>query len=492
MRKLLLLPVLLSAVQALALNINPKDSTETDTDTTALFPALEDDPYAAALDSLMSLEWYQGGTTLDSLNYLAYSMEADTIIPTFSDEVYAARIARLNAQTPLELDYNEEVKRYIEVYAQKRREQVSRMLGLAELYFPLFEAALDKYNLPLELKYLAIVESALNPRARSRVGAGGLWQFMYSTGKLYGLQVTSYVDERNDPVKATEAACQYLSKLYEIFGDWNLALAAYNSGPGNVMKAIRRAGGQKNYWQIWPYLPRETRGYVPAFVAVNYIMNYSEEHLLKPVKPVITFYETDTVHVREQLSFSALSELLDLPVPILEHLNPAYRHNLIPKPDNNPNLLCLPKSKLGVFILHEDSVYAYCNRKISEKEAELPALVSAPDRTVHKVRRGESLGLIANRYGVGISQIKSWNNLRSNTIRIGQRLTIYSNGSGRNTASTAGGESQTYRVRSGDTFYSIARRYPGVSAQNIMDWNNIRNPRSLRSGMKLIIYPPKG
>lgn len=492
MRKLFILTFFFSAFAGFAEQV-PTDTT-TSTDTTIYALALDDDPYTAALDSLISLDWFDQASTMDTLNMLVYNMDADTIVPTFSDEVYAKRIAKLNQLSPIQLDYNPEVRKYIEVYAQKRREQVSRMLGLAELYFPLFEAALDKYNLPLELKYLAIVESALNPRARSNVGAGGLWQFMYTTGKLYGLKVNSYVDDRNDPFKATEAACQYLAKLYDIFGDWNLALAAYNSGPGNVMKAIRRSGGQRNYWQIWPYLPRETRGYVPAFVAVNYIMNYSEEHRLIKTPAMMSFYETDTVHIKEQVTFDALSKLLEVPTPTLEHLNPAYRYNIIPKVEDQHYSLCLPKSKMSLFIQYEDSIYAFCNKQIATQAVEAPALVAQTDRVTHKVRRGESLGLIAERYKVSVSNIKSWNGLRGNTIRTGQKLVIYSKGSGpvasTNTAS-AKGDSQTYKVKRGDTFYSIARQFPGVSAENIMEWNNIRNPRKLRSGMKLKIYPKR-
>ena len=285
---------------------------------------IKDDPIVAMLDSLANLKFwgsYEFITDTLTLNTKKYNKDE---IPEFNDSVYEKRIARLNRETPFELVYNKDVHRWIDLYAKSRRDLTSRMLGLAELYFPLFEEQLDKYDIPLEIKYLAIVESALNPSARSRAGAKGLWQFMYRTGKLYKLKVTSLVDERCDPYKSTVAACQHLSDLYDIYHDWSLVLAAYNSGAGNVNKAIRRSGNKKNYWLIQYRLPRETRGYVPAFIAVTYLMNYATEHNLYPVKPKVFNHEIDTVTVKQALSFEQISEMLSIPEDELKFLNPSF------------------------------------------------------------------------------------------------------------------------------------------------------------------------
>ncbi len=478
--------------------------TEPETDTTKKVKALDltaislsDDPYVMKLDSMLNHSFFINDSSIASTEEFTVD-ESDTAFlpPTFDDEIYKQRIAKLNNETPFQLDYNPEVKRYIDVYALKRREQVSRMLGLSEYYFPMFEEALDRWGLPLELKYLAIVESALNPMARSRVGATGLWQFMYATGKMQGLTVTSYIDERSDPMKSTEAACKYLNTLYNIFGDWNLALAAYNSGPGNVNKAIRRSGGKRDYWEIRPYLPRETAGYVPAFIAVNYIMNYAPEHFISPTGVKPSYFSTDTISIREQISFEQISTLMDISQEELEFLNPAFRNKIIPKNEKEPYRLILPSHKMGMFITNEDSIYALAKKDFEQKTPEVPAQAIVMDQKIyHKVRRGEVLGTIAERYGVSVTSIRRWNGLRGNTIRVGQNLAIYPRNSGSTMASSAPtktdakGDYKMHSVRSGETFYSIAKKYPGISAQNIMDWNNIKNARSLKSGMRLKIYP---
>lgn len=465
---------------------------------------LSDDPVAARLDSLMVLNLFSaiGNENLAATEAFATELDSNALleVPDYHDSIYEARLAELNAKTPMALDYNKVVRSYIDLYSKRRREQVSRMLGLAHYYFPLFEEALDRYNIPLELKYLAIVESALNPMARSRVGATGLWQFMYATGKMNGLQVSSYVDERNDPIRSTEAACKYLQTLYGIFGDWNLVLAAYNSGPGNVNKAIRRSGGKKSYWEIRPFLPRETAGYVPAFIAVNYIMNYHEEHLLFPTELKPSFFSTDTVLIKEQVSFEQLSKLIDIDTEELKFLNPAFRYELIPARKSDPYALVLPAEKVGLFITNEDSIYKIAAQDFEQNKKPAPAYVEMSDRVRHKVRRGEVLGTIAEKYGVGVSSIKQWNGLRGNTIRVGQRLTIYPrrmpNTATASSASTktsapvksADGKYEIYRVSSGESFYSIARKYPGISADNIMTWNGISNARRLKPGMTLKIY----
>lgn len=461
---------------------------------------LEDDPYAARMDSLL----YMGFFEQNAEEATATFVEVDDSIhgnPDFHDTIYQARIRQLNYNTPIHLDYNPAVRSFINMYANRKRDQVSRMLGLAEYYFPMFEAILDKHDMPLELKYLAVVESALNPKARSRVGATGLWQFMYATGKLNGLKVSSYVDERSDPLLATEAACKYLTTLYNIFEDWNLALAAYNSGPGNVNKAIRRSGGKKDYWSIRPYLPRETAGYVPAFVAVNYIMNYAAEHNISAMDVKPSFFACDTVAIKEQISFKQISALIGVTEEELEFLNPAFKHKVIPKVEKDPYRIIIPSNRIGLFISNEDSIYALAQKDFEVKEVSLPTYTEGPEKIRHYVRSGQSLGLIAQRYGVRVSDIKRWNGLRSNTIRVGQRLTIYKNqpvasssGSSSSkpkteTVKTPDGTKYTmYHVQPGDTLYGISKRYPGISAQNIKDWNNISNSKRLKPGTKLKIY----
>ncbi|NVK03361.1 MAG: LysM peptidoglycan-binding domain-containing protein [Flavobacteriia bacterium] len=456
----------------------------------------EDDPFAIRLDSLMNSTLFAAEIFPDIL-IGEYNADLDSI-PTVSDSVMALRMAYLNSQTPFDLVYNDEVRRYIELYSNRRREQVSRMLGLAEYYFPIFESALDKYDMPMELKYLAIVESALNPQARSRVGAKGLWQFMYATGRMQGLQVNSYVDERCDPIKSTEAACDYLMKLHDIFDDWNLALAAYNSGPGNVNRAIRRSGGKRDYWQIRPWLPRETAGYVPAFIAVNYVMNYAGEHGLTATPTLYNFYETDTIRIQHKLTFDQIATATGIDKAAIEALNPSYRIGVIPEIVDQEHYLVLPRQQMGVFISNEDSIYAIAAAEFEQNTATEPEIAESSDRMVHRVRSGESLGVIGEKYGVSVRSIQNWNGLRGTTIRVGQRLVIYprripeasSTASSSSSSSTPSGEGIRYTVRSGDTLYDIARKYPGVSADNIMEWNNIRRASSLRPGQTLVIHAP--
>jgi membrane-bound lytic murein transglycosylase D len=304
---------------------------------------IDDNFIVAALDSLSNLKYFESvENTKNQLFTNKYNF-LPNFIPSYPDSVYYYRMQRLDIESPIELTYNYYVKAFIELYANRKRGTTTRVLGLAQIYFPLIEQQLDLYNLPLELKYLAIVESALNPEARSRVGATGLWQFMYYTGKVYGLEATSYVDDRNDPVKATVAACRHFKDLYNMYHDWLLVLAAYNSGPGNVNKAIRRSGGKMNFWEIRSYLPRETRDYVPAFIAVNYVMNYSNEHNLYPVMPRIVYHETDTVAVHSPLTIGILAEKLKMPIEELQFLNPTFRKGFIPATASNPYYIRLPK-----------------------------------------------------------------------------------------------------------------------------------------------------
>ena len=289
----------------------------------------------------------------------------------------------------------------------------------------MFEKYLDQYDIPLEMKYLAIVESALDPRAKSRVGATGLWQFMYLTGRQYKLKVSSYVDERQDPIKATIAACKYLSDLYRIFGDWDLALAAYNSGPGNVSKAIKRSGGYRNYWNIRPYLPRETAGYVPAFYATMYLFEYAKEHDLIGNAPRIHHFATDTLQIKRTVSFDQISEKTGVDSEVLEFLNPSYKLDIVPYIKGRNYKLVLPKVATNGFLKVEKELYKLADEDDAKREKPLPKYFEMNQRIRYRVRNGDYLGKIAKKFGVRISDIKKWNRLRNNRLRIGQRLTIF-------------------------------------------------------------------
>lgn len=385
-------------------------------------------PIVRVLDSLINIKFFQD-YYLQPDNQMSniYQFPVDQI-PHYPDSVVAKRIAELNRNTPFDLTYNQHVKDFIDLYAVRKRALTSRALGLAAVYFPLFEEMLDKYNMPHELKYLAVVESALNPTAVSRAGARGLWQFMYNTGKMYGLRSNSLVDDRSDPYKATDAACRHLRDLFEIYNDWPLALAAYNSGAGNVNKAIRRAGGVKNYWAVWPYLPRETRGYVPAFIAVTYVMNYAPEHNLYPLHPGILYEKIDTVMVKDVLAFEQISEFLTIPPDLIRFLNPAYKESIIPATKEKPYVLRLPRDKTGSFINNETALYQYKTQKGIEREKLLASIKATKERTSHTVRKGETLAKIAKIYSCSSQDIKKWNGLRKNTLRRGQRLIIYPGG----------------------------------------------------------------
>ncbi|NAY91666.1 LysM peptidoglycan-binding domain-containing protein [Muricauda sp. JGD-17] len=422
--------------------------------------------------------------------------ELDSVWVDLPTDTLKARLALLDEKTPFNISYNPSLESVIKSFLVRRRDLMQRMITASQFYFPLFEQELDNHDIPLEIKYLAIVESALNPRARSRVGAKGLWQFMYSTGKMYGLDVSSYVDERQDPILATKAASKYLSKLYSIFNDWDLALAAYNSGPGNVNKAIRRSGGYKNYWNIRPFLPRETAGYLPAFLATMYIFEYAEEHGLQYKKVDRPYFETDTVHVKQLITFDQIAKLVDISTDELEMLNPAYKLNIIPKVKGEPYVLRLPKSKIGKFVTNEEQIYAYVKKEMDSLEKPLPEYVESKDRIRYKVRSGDYLGKIAERYGVGVSQIKRWNGLRSNNLRIGQRLTIFprkpyvpkrsvaQTSTSKSSTGAVAGSSKVHTVQPGDSLWTISRKYPGITIENLRKWNGLSS-NNLKPGTKL-------
>jgi membrane-bound lytic murein transglycosylase D len=314
-----------------------------------------ENPIADMLDSLSTQKMFETAFSRPIFPKNNKYKFAEDSVPLYDDYTYQARLARLDVVSPFDLVYNEHVKGFINMYTVRKRESVSRMMGVAQLYYPMFEEVLDKYNIPLELKHLAVIESALIPYARSRAGAMGLWQFMYPTGKMYGLKVTSYIDERCDPYKATVAAAEYLRSLYNMFHDWQMVLAAYNAGPGTISKAIRRSGGKRTYWEIRPYLPTETQGYVPAFIAANYVMTHGAEHNIYPAVPRKTYFEVDTVVIKAQMSFEQLSEALDVTSEEILYFNPQYRKNIIPA---GGYALCLSKNKIGSFLNNEQAIYA--------------------------------------------------------------------------------------------------------------------------------------
>jgi membrane-bound lytic murein transglycosylase D len=483
MRKKLLL------ILPLIILVLPLYAQDTLTNDTTGFIRLDDDPVAAMLDSLSLLtifenNGYNQNASLDE--------EITGDIPVFPDSVVKARILQMNAETPFEYIYNDQVKSFIELYATKKRRLTSKVLGLSKIYFPLFEEQLDRYDLPLELKYLAIIESALNPTAGSRVGAKGLWQFMYRTGKVYGLKVTSLVDDRFDPYKSTIAACEHLKDLYDIYGNWSLALAAYNSGAGNVNKAIRRSGGYKNFWLIYPYLPRETRSYVPGFIAASYVMTYANEYKIKPIDPVVLDYEIDTVTIRDILTFDQVSEVLEISKDEIAFLNPAYKKGIIPASAENPYILRLQKKDVGKFITNETGIYAYKTKEMLTRDS-LEKIVEESKRTTkyYKVRSGDNLGVIAQRHHMRVSELKRLNGLRSNTIYPGQRLIIYNNGagssrssSGSSSRSSSSSSNNTYhKVRSGENLGLIAKKY-GCSISQLKSWNNL-SKSTIYPGQKL-------
>ncbi|WP_179349427.1 LysM peptidoglycan-binding domain-containing protein [Winogradskyella pacifica] len=414
--------------------------------------------------------------------------------PELSTDTLKARLERLNARTPFNVEYNTSLESVIKSYLKHRRNSIERLMGLSHFYFPMFEQEFDNQNIPLEMKYLAIVESALKPRARSRVGATGLWQFMYGTGKEHDLDVSSYVDDRSDPIKATKAAGEYLNRMYRIFGDWDLSLAAYNSGPGNVNKAIRRSGGSKNYWNIRTNLPRETAGYVPAFLATMYIFEYAKEHGFQPERPDFQLIQTDTVHVKQMISLHHVSEATGIKIEELQFLNPSYKLDIIPKVEGKIYSLRLPRKAIGTFVTNEDKIYAFANAEFEKREKQLPELAnaSANSEIRYRVQNGDYLGKIARKYGVRVSQLKQWNNLRGNDLKIGQRLTIFSKNHGVSSSSTStkkvinSAGKQTYKVKSGDSLWTIAQKFSGVSVQNIKDWNDISSNK-LKIGMTLIV-----
>lgn len=390
---------------------------ENTTDTLCNNLELPEGMQAHEIDSLLS-DW-------QTRNFLTFDESCETtgINPEFDAQTYAHRLSRL--PNVIEMPYNEIVQKYINQYSGRLRNSVAVLLGASNFYNPIFEEALESYQLPLELKYLPIIESALNPTATSRAGAVGLWQFMIVTGKQYGLEITSLIDERRDPIKASYAAAHYLRDLYNIFGDWTLVIASYNCGPNNVNKAIKRAGGTKDYWSIYPYLPNETRGYVPAFIAANYIMNYYCDHNICPVNTTLPM-GTDTIQVSRNVRMERISALCNIEEEELRRLNPQYRTNLIPG-NVHPCTLRMPTAAINAFIEAGDSIYVPQSEVLNIKEVPAAAKTGKSSKrsgSTITVRRGDTLGAIAKRNRTTVSRLKKLNGLRSNNIRAGQRLKV--------------------------------------------------------------------
>ncbi len=468
---------------------------------------------------------------------------ANTKIPEFTPEIYKTRIAKIPSVVPL--SYNEQVQSYINVYAFKRRNQVEIMMGLAEFYFPMFEEVFEKYNVPQELKYLAIIESALNPRATSPVGAAGLWQFMPATGKIYDLEINSFIDDRRDPMKSTVAAAQYLGTLYNMFGDWLLAIAAYNCGPGNVRKAITRSGGKNNFWDIYNNLPRETRGYVPAYIAAYYVFEHHKEHNLW-ARTIQFPPSVDTVHITQRIHLQQISEVLNIPLQLLQDINPHCRTSIFPHTEK-VHALYLPMEYVSPFLQFQDSIFAYNDSILFNDKSLIASPANTPNSSAiggtsggkttvyYYVKQGDNLGLIAKWYNVSVQDLKTWNSMKSTNLSIGRKLTVkvpaeYQNyyskitsmslsqkqnltrptAAQKNTVATttqpattttkptahnqttiqqtSDGKSYMYHtVASGETLYSIAKKYDNVTIDSLRSLNNMGTSSKLRIGMKLKI-----
>lgn len=392
-------------------------------DTTAI--ELQDYNNALLYDAQWRAEFFDD-SLYDSISKAVNENTSEAVnFAALSLDTLQSRLQQLDAKTPFHIHYNPALETLIKKYLKQRKVLYERLMKLSQYYFPLFEDIFDREGIPLEIKYLAIVESALRPNAKSRVGATGLWQFMFSTGKYYDLEVSSYVDERCDPVRSTIAAAKYLKSLYKVFNDWDLALAAYNSGPGNVTKAIRRSGGHQNYWNIRPFLPRETAGYLPAFLATMYLFEYAPQHGFNVSKHQMPIIKTDTIQIKRMISLKQVSAVIDIDLETLEFLNPSYKLGIIPYIKNKNYALRLPLEMVGTFVSNEDQIYAYAKAEFDRREKPLPKFFKLDTKIRYKVQPGDYLGKIAKKFRVRISQIKQWNGLRSDQLKAGSRLTIF-------------------------------------------------------------------
>ena len=520
--------------------------------------------FSDKLDSMVKGWYVQNAFLLDSTELA----EADTLKQTLPDSVYIQRLQSM--QSAVSLSYNNTVKNFITMYTVRKPKLVAIMLGLGNYYFPMFEEALAKYGLPMELKYLPIIESALNPNANSSANAIGLWQFMYSTGKMYKLEISTFIDERRDPQKSTDAAARYLRDLYNMYKDWHLVIAAYNCGPGNVNKAIKRCGDARDYWKIYYRLPKETRGYVPAFIAANYVMNFYQSHNIFPKSPDFPII-TDTLMINDYLNFTQISEVIGVPIEQIRSLNPQYRRDIIPASKGKSYSLVLPQDQISAYLENEMTIHDHRrseffpnNEIVNPQNAyanQRPSDIKGRDKLIYTVKSNDNLGLISAWFRVRTADLKYWNKIHKNYLKSGQKLAIYvpegqgeyyskvgklsysekqkslnkkpTVSQGQNMASTikakpaetssaktadeaklaqntdaksvnsdkkdtsivkitenaASGEIIYYTVRKGDNFWKIAKKFPGVSNNEIMKLNNIKADSSLRVGQVLKILP---
>lgn len=439
---------------------------------------------------------------IDSLGY------EDSDRPSFSDSVYIARLDKLNKTTPIDMQSNPEMIRVVKYFATKRRRFTSICIGRSKLFFPMYEEYLDKYDMPMELKYLSVIESGLRPTVKSRVGAAGLWQFMYRTGRMFGLENDSYVDERMDPEKATDAACRYLKYLYGMYGDWSIALAAYNAGPGNVNKAIRRSGGKMNYWELRPFLPKETQMYVPNLIAMIYMMNYYPEHNIIPAEAKHYNHEVDTVCLKQVVRISYLDSIIGMTEEDFRYLNPTYKTDIIPQTEV-AQCITLPLEKIGLFLDAEDSIYNY-ERTLDSMSMSFVALEK---KKRHLVKEGETMARIAQKYDVTVQDIRGWNGMRTSTVYPGQYLTIMlterkyidngqastvkpSNSSSNSSNSSSSSNSSVkytydgtykyYTLKSGESLWTVSQKL-GIPFARIQELNKDLNPQKMQPGDKIRI-----
>jgi len=436
---------------------------------------------------------------IDSLNY----EEKDR--PSFSDSTYISRLDKLNATTPIDVASNPEMIRVVKYFASKRRRFTSVCIGRSKLFFPMYEEYLDRYDMPMELKYLSVIESGLRPTVKSRVGAAGLWQFMYRTGRMFGLDNDSYVDERMNPELATDAACRYLKYLYGMYGDWSIALAAYNAGPGNVNKAIRRSGGKMNYWELRPFLPKETQMYVPNLIAMIYMMNYYPEHNIVPAEAKVYQHEVDTVCLSNVVRISYLDSIIGMEEDDFRYLNPTYKTDIIPHTED-PQCITLPLEKIGLFLDNEDSIYNY-ERVLDSMQLSFVALEK---KKRHTVKPDETMAKIAMMYDVTVQDIRGWNGMRTSTIYPGQKLTImvmerkYIEGTSSSSSSkpssntskpsstnskinyTYDGSYKYYTLKNGESLWTVSQKL-GIPFGRIQELNKDLDPKRMQPGDKIRI-----
>ena len=424
-------------------------------------------------DSLLNIDKVGVDSITELSEQVVLKQEKSSLLK--QENIIAWRLQQLDKNTPMDLVYNDKVQVFIDSYLGRNKALISRMKGLAPYYFPMFERELDQYNLPLEFKYLAIVESALNPKARSRSGASGLWQFMYLTGRQYGLEVTSYMDERQDPLKATKSACEYFVSLYDTFGDWNLVLAAYNGGPGYLQRKIVSVGSS-DFWELYPHLRKETRNYVPTFIAVNYAMQYAAEHDIAFVYPKINFEDIDTLILKKEVELKVLTELLCVNEQTINYLNPAYKKSIFPK----GAVLTFPSNTVHDFKLNETTNYAFIDA-VGNKE-----ILIDEERIVYRVDRGDYLGRIAKAHNVHVFEIKEWNELKSTKLDIGDKLVIYVKKGKHLSAEKKVFGKNEYTIQKGDTLWDIAKKHNGLSVWKIKALNNMEND-NLKPGTTILL-----